>query len=348
MALRRGTGVVLICGFLFVNTIGYAQGPKKNQIRPSQPKVKSKIPQKQAGKPDVSVKSLLKASLEGPDTVKLGKPFELRVKVAYPKGYRVFLDKHPNLSPLVLVTAEKPKETVKNQQITRVFTYKCFASRLGDLEVKNIEVPYTTDKDEPRIESLKYKVNVTGELGNENEIILKAPGKPQPVWVVNRPLKIGLIAGGVALLAAILGAIGFAYYRRWREAHRPPPPPVPAHITALKRLKELEAKYPPQVENAKFIAFETSEVARWYLGRIFGFAGAELTTWEVLQMIHGIDMGRVTPVQVEDFLGFTDMVKFADFTPGPSEIAQMIQSAREIIQKVQQHYEVSKSTDTAA
>ncbi len=294
-------------------------------------------------------KSKLKAVLKAPDSVMLGTPFTLTIRVTHPKGYKVFLDRHPNLSPLILLRAKPRKKSVQGNTVTETFSYVCFAPRLGDMEVKNIEVPYTTDQDVPLIKTLDYKFSVRGELGNVTEVHLKPLGKLHPVWVQNRPLKTGLIVGAAALLAAILGALAFAYYRRWREAHRPPPPPVPAHITALKRLKRLEEKYPPQPENAKVIAFETSEILRWYLGRMLGFAGAEMTTWEVMQNLQGKDLGRVTPVQVEEFLGFTDMVKFADFTPGPAEIAQMPRSVREMIQKVQQRYdEISRPADTTA
>jgi len=74
-------------------------------------------------------------------------------------------------------------------------------------------------------------------------------------------------------------------------AHRPAPPPRPAHEVALERLDRLGARLGTSDDLRPFI-FELSEIIREYLGARFAFNSLELTTEELV-----LRLRRRVPIQ---------------------------------------------------
>ena len=70
---------------------------------------------------------------------------------------------------------------------------------------------------------------------------------------------------------------------------------------------------------------------RRYLGERFGFDGLESTTAEIRLLLRRIDTQIVDRAAVEAFLDDTDLVKFAKFTPGAEDCAEILARAETIV-----------------
>ncbi len=97
---------------------------------------------------------------------------------------------------------------------------------------------------------------------------------------------------------------------------RPAPPPEPAHLIALRALRELrEASLWQQGEIKEYYS-RLSDILRRYIDNRYGISSPELTTGETVAML---SHARVTtPEQmrlVRELLSLSDMVKFARYRP---------------------------------
>jgi hypothetical protein len=177
-------------------------------------------------------------------------------------------------------------------------------------------------------------VTITSLIANEPEPKLKENAGPVPV--IQRDYLYAYIAGG--LLAAGLGAALALFIRRRlraRAAHRPAPPPRPAHEVALERLDRLGARLGTSDDLRPFI-FELSEIIREYLGARFAFDSLELTTEELV-----LRLRRRVPIQemrgfvlgeVEGWLAGCDLVKFAKVSPSMAEARGALETGIRIVE----------------
>jgi hypothetical protein len=117
-----------------------------------------------------------------------------------------------------------------------------------------------------------------------------------------------------------------------RAANKPVPPPIPAHLRAKQRLDEALAL----ISQPKPFVIAVSDTVRLYLEERFTFRAPERTTEEFLRELGGTDL--LQPEQKESLGGFLqscDLVKFAKYEPGESELRGLHSSALRLVEETE-------------
>jgi hypothetical protein len=138
-------------------------------------------------------------------------------------------------------------------------------------------------------------------------------------------LIIGLSLAGLVLLILIGGGI---YFYRTRYRKNAAPPSRPAHEVALEEIEQLQKEGLIKKGVYQEHYFRLSEIFRRYLERRFRFQAVEQTTEEILPNISNLtDVDETAKRSAQHFLYHTDLVKFAQYTPHPTEVDQQQQEA---------------------
>jgi len=145
----------------------------------------------------------------------------------------------------------------------------------------------------------------------------------------------------LAVIAAFAGA--WYIYRRYfrktavaEETERYTPPPTPAHVRALRELKELEERKLWQQGHTKEYYSECTEIIRRFFEGRFGFQALELTSDETLDHLrsHAVDAVRMGTIR--ELFQRADMVKFAKGQPSPDEHQREMTIAYETVRSLTQ------------
>jgi hypothetical protein len=147
------------------------------------------------------------------------------------------------------------------------------------------------------------------------------------------------ITGGWAWLwwVVIVAAVAVAAWLLWRwlkqrKLNVVPPPPIPAHVRAKRKLQEALAL----ITQPKPFVTAVADTARTYLEERFDFHAPERTTEEFLRELAGTKL--LLPDQKEslgNFLASCDLVKFAKYEPGESEMLQLHGSAVRLVEETE-------------
>ncbi len=125
-------------------------------------------------------------------------------------------------------------------------------------------------------------------------------------WII-----IALIAAGVFYLLA-----RFLPRNPLRRFVRPPVPPEPAHVIALRDLQALMAEELWQKGETKEYYSRLSDILRRYLENRYGISSPELTTDETIRMLNRAAVTTSGQMAlVKEVLSVSDMVKFAKYIP---------------------------------
>ena len=137
-------------------------------------------------------------------------------------------------------------------------------------------------------------------------------------------------AVGFAVLVA--GAILLWWWLRRKPAAPPPPPPIPAHVRAKLKLAEALAL----IHDPKPFCVLVSDTVRYYLEERFEIRAPERTTEEFLRELRSTD--RLLKDQKEslgEFLASCDLVKFAKYEPGETELRGLHGSALRLVEETE-------------
>jgi hypothetical protein len=132
-------------------------------------------------------------------------------------------------------------------------------------------------------------------------------------------LERGVQFGLVALVAAIVGAL---VYRWWRKRPRPvppPPPPRPSWEVALEALQQLQQGELIREDRGDEYVAAVSDILRRYLGERYGFDGLEATSREIRKALRAVTPPPPVLPEVERLLDESDLIKFARVTPSAEE-----------------------------
>lgn len=270
-----------------------------------------------------------------PANVVIGRRVTVTIQVESPEGTRVYFPEAPPVHPFRLLAHDREVPHVVGAGAIEVHRLTLLPVRVGTSVLSPIEVPYVTPAGEPRVaRTPEVRMEVAGTLGDEVNPEPASPGQPVPVLVPNTLLIWTLAGLGIALVAALAGALSYRAWRRWREAHRPPPPPRPPLEVALERLAALDVSGLIEREDYQNLALQVSEIMKEFLGGTYGFPGTDLTTFEIMLAMRDRPLGRVTPPELEDFFGFCDLVKFAKWRPTAEEAAGLVPRTRSLVERI--------------
>ena len=135
---------------------------------------------------------------------------------------------------------------------------------------------------------------------------------------------------GLAALAIL--AVALFLWRRLRNRATQVPiiPPLPAHVRAKQELQEALAL----IAQPKPFVIAVSDTARWYLEERFNFRAPERTTEEFLYELQRTDrLSRDQKESLGGFLESCDLVKFAKYEPGESELRDLHASAVRLVEE---------------
>lgn len=134
--------------------------------------------------------------------------------------------------------------------------------------------------------------------------------------------------------AIALGALLFWAWCWWqkRRAAVLEVPVIPPHIRAKQKLQEALAL----IGQPREFCIWVSDTVRVYLEERFEFRAPERTTEEFLYELQGTNL--LTPDQkgsLGEFLQRCDLVKFAKYEPGESELRELHQSAVRLVEETE-------------
>lgn len=161
--------------------------------------------------------------------------------------------------------------------------------------------------------------NVTSQVANDIRDI-----KP-PLAIPNGWEWLWWVVTALAIIAVLL--LAWRYWHR-RIARVTLVPPVPAHVRAKEMLHRALAFI---IEPKQFCTL-VSDTLRTYLEERFEFRAPERTTEEFLHELQATD--RLTAEQKESlgaFLQQCDLVKFAKYEPGETELLGLHSSALRLV-----------------
>ena len=119
----------------------------------------------------------------------------------------------------------------------------------------------------------------------------------------------------------------------------PSKPKIPAHITALEKLKNLEDKKLWQSGEIKEYHSELSEIVREFIEARFSNLALEMTTPEILKDLKGKNLAKEPYDLVADLLPLTDMAKFAKLKPIGDENETAMKQAVAFVQHTKERKE---------
>jgi hypothetical protein len=124
------------------------------------------------------------------------------------------------------------------------------------------------------------------------------------------------------------------------------PPPIPAHITALKSLIELKNNQAWLMDNKKKYYSELTFTVRLYLEQRFGIQAIEHTTREIIQDLKYADISEDDKMYLRRILSEADMVKFAKMKPENKFGEESLHKSIDFVEKTKKESETSKTEES--
>lgn len=202
----------------------------------------------------------------------------------------------------------------------------------GDLEAPEFRITplFADDTQGTPVVSERFPVTVTSVLSDEDTDIAGAKGvvdPPAPVWW-RRPLVIGVILGGLLLLAITLIA------RRMLSRVVVDEASIPCDEAALARLDELRRSGMMHPDSMDRFYYALSEILRWYIEQQFSINAPDLTTEEFLEMASHSHTIRDADLELLGrFMSHCDRVKFAKEQVGTDQANRSMDTVKSFINR---------------
>ena len=123
------------------------------------------------------------------------------------------------------------------------------------------------------------------------------------------------------------------FKNREREETTPYVPPIPAHITALKSLHQLEHEQAWNSSKQKKYYSELTYTVRLYLEQRFNIKAVEQTTKEIIAELKYADISEADKLHLRKLLSQADMIKFAKMKAGAEQGKDSLYKSIEFVEK---------------
>lgn len=274
------------------------------------------------------------AAQVSPDPSQVGDLIKLEVTAAYPSGYTVNLPLGLNFEPMHLVSVDESEPESTGQGLRKIFTITLQHFAVGEAKVPAFPITYLAPDGAVKTAQVpETPFTVSSLLANEPDPKRQGEDPPVSLEYPNRTAETILYSGLVAL---VLGLVGGLLFARWRRRPRPVvlPPPVPAHITAMHALEELEKADLINKNQFQDYYLELTEIAKAYIEGRFGVPALDRTTDELRRDLERLapQIAPLKPSDIVRFLMDCDLVKFARFAPPPTEAQEALKSVRGMVE----------------
>jgi len=139
-----------------------------------------------------------------------------------------------------------------------------------------------------------------------------------------------LVSAGVLVALFFLFRL---YKNRTVEEEEVYVPPIPAHITALASLRQLEHKEAWKSDEKKAYYSELTYTIRLYLEQRFGINAVEQTTREIIAELILADISETDKDYLRKILSRADMVKFAKVIPTDEDSQESLLKSINFVEK---------------
>ena len=261
-----------------------------------------------------------------PDTVLVGQPFTLFVKVLAPKGVRFEFPSGPDTT---MQNGVRPIE-LRGEKIvtmlgdTAVALYHLVAWDVGiqPLRLPDVRVSFQGQERHPALGGALVFVNSV--LPADTSLRVPKPARPLIVLPVFNWLR------WLALLAALI-AIALAWWA-WRRYRNRPKPPIDPYVRAQQEFARVEARRLIEGGESEEHVAAMVDVAREYLAaRVPGVRRSDTTT-ELLRTMQPRDG---VEKELPHLLDRADMVKFARAEVVDQEAREAAAKVRSIVDHVE-------------
>jgi hypothetical protein len=258
------------------------------------------------------------------DSVTVGEPFEIRVRVRAPADASIRFPENPDTAGTVQARDPRTIEITDSVQARdESARYHVAAWDVGRQVVRLDDVVVTWNNEDRRVPLGTIEVFVRSVLPADSA--LRVPKPARPLWET-RPFPWWLLA---ALLAAI--ALGLALWWWIRRRRRPAAPViVDPYVRAIRELNRVEAMGLVDAgERTRFVALVV-EVLRDYLATRHPDASLALTSRELVAA-----MRRHPTVPLEQLsrvLHEADLAKFAGWALSEERARNLSREARRVIE----------------
>jgi len=261
-----------------------------------------------------------------PDTVLIGQPFSLFIKVLAPRGVRFEFPAGPDTTtqngvrPIEL----RGEKLVSQLGDTAVALYRLVAWDVGTQPLRIPDVRATFEGQERRPSLGSASVFVKSVLPADTSLRIPKPARPLIVLPVINWLR------WLALLAAIV-ALALAWWA-WRRYRNRPKPPVDPYVRAQQEFAKVEGRRLLETGEPEEHLAAMVDVTREYLAaRVPGVRRSDTTT----ELLKAMQPRQGVEVELPHLLERADLVKFARGSVSQQEAREAGGQLRAIVDHVE-------------
>jgi len=257
-----------------------------------------------------------------------------KIEVIAKKNVRLFPPSiTDSLKNIEFISSDKPVVTESDDSRTTIYKFTLAGYDSVDVTIPEIPVEYKITGDSTIRKITTDPVSFT---------VHTVPVKPnEDIKDVKKPLKIPFDWKWLLMwivIGIILLATAYYFYRRYKRKKGEIVPEkkiikIPPHVRAFSALDELEREQLWQQGRIKEYHSKLTEIVRAYFEERFNLPALELTTTESLQRLNKVEEAKDIIEITHNFLTNADLVKFAKFKPIESVNEEMMEQAREIVQR---------------
>lgn len=264
--------------------------------------------------------------------VTIGDKIEYKITIDSTKEIEVvFPEIKDKLGGLTVVDSGKEKLKENEGRVLQERSYTLETYTVGAYIIPAIEIKHKR-KDEVEERTAKTPeifVEVVSVLDeNASDIRDIVP----PVQLIKNYSKLYIIIAIAIGVLAIIGATIFYLYRRKHGKKEKIPDPLLPHEIAYNEFDHLKSLNLIETGQIKEFYYHLSIIVRHYIEDRFALMAPERTTEEFLaEMLSTDKLAEGHKKLIGDFLEHCDLVKFAGYGPGTSEIENAFGSAKRLV-----------------